>query len=280
MIKVIATDLDGTLLQPKRPYRLVSSKNIKVLRNFVKKGGHVILVSSRSYSFCKLIAAKLKINCSIVACSGSIVETNGEFIQAISIDQNIIKNIIKDVSSINKHPGFVITSQAHKQLAKLVKINFLHRLLIKLYHFKIGKYFECLDYKKDHFDQYLEDPKNLIFRLYILLLPFLKSKPQQTAALLKDKYEDAVDVRVMNSGIEIAPNNIDKATAVKLILDKIDVSTKETLVVGDDLNDLPLFDNFENSVAMANGHEEVKEKAKVVIKKYKYLAEILNDKYN
>ena len=47
MIKVLATDLDGTLFYPKRKISLISGKNKKFLRKFVKEGKKVILVTAK-----------------------------------------------------------------------------------------------------------------------------------------------------------------------------------------------------------------------------------------
>ena len=45
--KLLATDLDGTSLYPKRPRSLISEKNKKFLKKFMDEGNKVVLVTGR-----------------------------------------------------------------------------------------------------------------------------------------------------------------------------------------------------------------------------------------
>ena len=51
MNKVIATDLDGTLLYPKDKKNIVCKPNLYFLQSFIDKGGKVIIVSGRSLAY-------------------------------------------------------------------------------------------------------------------------------------------------------------------------------------------------------------------------------------
>jgi hydroxymethylpyrimidine pyrophosphatase-like HAD family hydrolase len=44
---------------------------------------------------------------------------------------------------------------------------------------------------------------------------------------------------------------------------------EEVLVVGDGINDLPIFKRFKNSLAMEHGKEELKKEALSIIKEFK-----------
>ena len=50
MIKLLATDLDGTLFYPKRKFTLMTRKNAKFLKDFYNAGGKVMLVTGRNYN--------------------------------------------------------------------------------------------------------------------------------------------------------------------------------------------------------------------------------------
>ena len=52
-MKVLATDLDGTLFYPRSKTRCISKKNVKFLRKWIDAGNKLVLVTSRSAEFCK-----------------------------------------------------------------------------------------------------------------------------------------------------------------------------------------------------------------------------------
>jgi hydroxymethylpyrimidine pyrophosphatase-like HAD family hydrolase len=59
-----------------------------------------------------------------------------------------------------------------------------------------------------------------------------------------------------------------KAHALKELLKVKGMQENEVAVVGDSGNDIPLFENFENSFVMKQAPEEVKMKAKVTLKSF------------
>ena len=62
MIKVIATDLDGTLFYPKKRLRLIPKKNKEFLTRFASNGGKVVVVSSRGFNFASKLEKKCPFN--------------------------------------------------------------------------------------------------------------------------------------------------------------------------------------------------------------------------
>ena len=63
-----------------------------------------------------------------------------------------------------------------------------------------------------------------------------------------------------------------KKELIKQLLDVCNINYDEVAVVGDSGNDIPLFENFENSFVMAQAPEEVKQKAKVRLKSFNDLS--------
>jgi 3-deoxy-D-manno-octulosonate 8-phosphate phosphatase (KDO 8-P phosphatase) len=59
----------------------------------------------------------------------------------------------------------------------------------------------------------------------------------------------------------------DKATALRSMQSRLGISMWETAYVGDDLNDLPAFDNAGLKIAVANAASELKRRADYVTKK-------------
>ena len=88
----------------------------------------------------------------------------------------------------------------------------------------------------------------------------------------KKEFKDDFEMWFSGSAIEIMEKDINKAESLKKLLDICNISYDEVAVVGDSGNDIPLFENFENSFVMPNAPEEVKQKAKVRLKSFAELS--------
>ena len=99
MVRVIATDLDGTLLTPRKKFTLVAKENKDYLKNFY---GDIVLVSGRNPRFCAKICNCLKIHHNFVALNGALIVKNGNVIYSIN---NYSINIRKGytVHAVHRH---------------------------------------------------------------------------------------------------------------------------------------------------------------------------------
>ena len=69
---------------------------------------------------------------------------------------------------------------------------------------------------------------------------------------IRDSYYDVADV------------NTSKGNAVKMVCKALNIDLKDTISIGDDYNDVSMFEVTGASIAMGNANEEVKKKAKYV----------------
>lgn len=276
MIKLIATDLDGTLLYPKRPLRLVSSKNKRLFVNFAKNGGKVTLVTARGPKFSKLIAKKLGISCNIIACCGAYIEVNNEIVQNVTINNKIIKNIIDEVNQNRKKAGFVLTTDDFLTIGKTWNTNLFEKFLLKMYKVRNGRYNEGIRFKNNEVEQFLLNENRGVYKMYIFLSDFLKGERYQMADILKSKYGNQVDIIVSRSGIEISIKNINKGNSVEKMISNTDFKKSEVAVVGDDANDIPMFELFENSFVLEHGYSKATECAKYKVKNFNEVFKIIS----
>ena len=65
--------------------------------------------------------------------------------------------------------------------------------------------------------------------------------------------------------LEVMPAGCNKASTLHILAKKLGIKNEEIAVFGDDLNDLCLFEQFENSYAVANAKPEILKKAAHVI---------------
>ena len=68
-----------------------------------------------------------------------------------------------------------------------------------------------------------------------------------------------------SNNLEVMPAGCNKASTLKILAEKLGIENEQIAVFGDDLNDLCLFEEFENSYAVANAKPEILERAAHVI---------------
>ncbi|MFD1735396.1 HAD family hydrolase [Bacillus salitolerans] len=65
--------------------------------------------------------------------------------------------------------------------------------------------------------------------------------------------------------VDIHPFNTDKGTAIEYIINKKNINPEKVVVVGDNYNDLSMFNRFQYSFVMNHAPNDVKAKAKIVL---------------
>ncbi len=87
----------------------------------------------------------------------------------------------------------------------------------------------------------------------------------------KEKLKDITDLNISSSfknNIELIPEHVSKATAIKQIQKEYHVAPEHTFTFGDGENDIEMFNTSEYSVAMANANDLVKSHANFVTDSY------------
>ena len=95
-MKIIATDLDGTLFYPKDKIEMISPKNLYFLQNFIDEGNKVVIISGRSIDFGKKVINKIGRDCSIIGFNGTCVYSDNQFIEKKTMPNELVKEFIDD----------------------------------------------------------------------------------------------------------------------------------------------------------------------------------------
>lgn len=270
MIKTIATDLDGTLFYPKSRFRLIKDKNKKFLVRFLKKpSNNLILVSGRNYSIVKRIQKRLKTNrISMIACNGAIIYHNNKIIDEQPLSKEDVRFLYDyTFKNGNVHIWMFLTNikpiiATVRDLAKPLEM--IGKLGMNLQF----AYAEEYVFGDEELEKYLNNPDCKFYKVMPCYnfgkkgIQQAKEDMEKFVAELGDKYE----FMWSNNSIEIMKKNVNKANALKKLLNMLELKETETAVVGDSGNDIPLFEAFDNSFCMKHAQEEFKLKAKNVIK--------------
>ncbi|MBR2891335.1 MAG: HAD family phosphatase [Bacilli bacterium] len=267
MIKLIATDLDGTLFYPKKKIRLLVNKNKKFLKRFIDEGNRVVLVSGRNFHIARRIIRKLKHNVDMIACNGSALYREKNIIEDYPMPHDkVLKMYLDNLNNRSIMSWIYMTDQDNM----IIVPNKMGLFLTICY--RIGLIFQfryrgSYKFGKRHFLKMIKDENVRIYKamsIYGLGQKGIK-KASNSIGELQAKYGDIFEVVQSHSSLEIMNKNINKASCLLKYIKSLSISKEEVAVVGDSGNDVPLFEAFPNSFVMAQAQKEVMEKAKTVI---------------
>ena len=238
MIKMIATDIDGTIL----PFNSDFSENTKLCINKLEKNGvKVILVTGRMHSSALPLAKELNLKTPIISYQGGLIKDyNGETLFQTNLDESYAKDIIDWARKNDVHINLYINDELYVE-----NDNEMIQSYVK------GKF---VDYKVCSFDDLELKNINKILALDI----YNSERVSQWVEILKEKYPNLYIVKSTPYYCEIGPSNAKKSIGVKFLCKKYGISQDEVLTIGDQNNDIDLVQCGGIGVAMGNATDELK----------------------
>ncbi len=270
-MKVIATDLDGTLFYPKDKRNIIYQPNLFVLQNFVDKGGKLVLISGRSVDYCKKVIKKLDRPASIIGFNGSCIYQDDKYIEQNTIPNEEVKNIVNETFQAFKNFGTFIMTDKGVFVHLKTKSRFI-RWISKVYYRGQREYAEKFYSDEKSFQEQLENGN-----IYKVLLFFGFSKRKMKKAreankILRNTYEN-FEFSWSTCVIEITLKNCNKARALEDFVKINNINKEDVIVVGDSGNDICMFKSFyENSFCMGHSPKSVSKYARYTIDKYEDLS--------
>lgn len=242
MIKLIVTDLDGSLLNDKKE---ISEDFWKVEKVLHENGITFAIASGRPLHNIAMEFDAIKQRTYFISDNGAYVVYRDEELLALPLSREIINEFVAVSRKIdNAYPIL-----CGKQMAFLEDLN--------------------EDLKKVALQYYQE--YEVVERLEDVTEPILKismcdfGDPNTNSYPHFKKYEKAYKIAVAGTRwLDITGFDADKGNAVKLLQERLGVTYDETMVFGDYLNDLQLMKAGKYSYAMKNGQPEIIEAANFV----------------
>lgn len=262
MVKVIATDLDGTLLEPKKKFSLVDKENKQFIKDFY---GDVVIVSGRSPKFCAKVCDCLKIHHNFVALNGAIIVKEGGVIYRQSMKKIAINTMVEFIDSYYTDYEMLIFDKYDK----IYSYSPIKKSKIKFQHFK-----HAIKYIRLHNKIIVNNKKakkllNNQTEIYKIII--YSPNCEDIVTLLKKEFKDHFNFFLTNNSIEIAPFGISKGDSLQYLINTTKLNNEDIIVVGDSSNDISLFQKFENSFVMNSADAYTKSFAKKSISKFSEL---------
>ena len=252
MFKLVALDIDGTLLDKSKSISLQTIKAIKAISNSCK----IVLISSRMPNAMRHLQKALGItDMPMVAFNGGLVLHGNDILSHTGVDFETFRAVLDLNKDLNLHLSLYHNDEwyvpqqdfwskrevANTKVEPVIKLNESVYKDWKPYNKEPHKIMCMGDERKvEEFYQRLQD--NLKDKLHLY-----RSKPTY---------------------IEMAPHAISKLSGLEVLTSKVypDILLKDILAYGDNYNDVEMIGNVGMGVAVENAKDEVKAVADEITK--------------
>lgn len=268
MIKLVVTDMDGTLLDRNAN---ISKKNYDAIKRLEENNIEFAIASGRDYQGVYSIVHSLNIECEAILGNGAqYVDRNGNLLMSCYMNKGFIKDIVKIFEDAHI-PYMIFTNHGFYtgQDPKWVRDTFVERGYRRFntpYHMydKGGKNEKapCNQLVKiDNYDEFLTRDIEII---KVEAFSLDSSEIAPTKELLKNiptiSYLSSFD-----DNVEVTDQFAQKGLILEKVIELKGLTKQEVIVLGDGMNDISLFECFPYSYAPSNAEEEIKALAYKVV---------------
>lgn len=267
MIKLIASDMDGTLLNEKME---VSNRNIQAIKEAQKAGIEFLIATGRGLSEAKPFLMN-HIHPGFITLNGAeVFDSNEKLISSNPLSKAAQNEVVKYFNKYNVYFE-VVTDKGIFSSDREQRVTNLATLLVKLnpstsYKQALRDTQERVKMMPmnfvDNYDQIFNDKSYKIMKL----IGFNEHQHRVLAPLKKEITKNIKDVVVTSSSpnnVEINSVNAQKGIALLQYAENKNILPEEIMAIGDNLNDYSMIRDAGVGVAMANAIPAIKELAQV-----------------
>ena len=247
MIKLIATDIDGTLVADGTLD--LNPEYYDVIKELKRRGPIVLAASGRQRASIEKVFTPVLDDISFISENGTCIHSK-DYQYVDVIDPEIVRTYIEEA---RQFPGCEIA---------INKDNMTYMENIGIYQHLVGDY----GYRGDLVDDVLGDPEGVckmsIFHHNcaedVVGDEFIKRWGKKMNVVVSGK-----------CWVDCANKGANKGSALRHFQEEYGITPDETLAFGDNLNDIEMLKRASHSFAVENARDEVKEAANFVAPSYK-----------
>jgi len=247
VIKLIAIDLDGTLLNSQKE---ISERNRQALLAAKNAGIKVVICTGRPLAAINIYLEQLQLRDAgdySITFNGGLVQKNdtGEVIEKALMPLSDVHDLYRLATELNI-PLDILSDGLVLQLPTSKDYSSLYNVLNKLLTFES---FELAQLAQDR-----------IYNKAVIAVEenYLNERIKQIPSRFYDRFEI---IKTRNNLLEFMPKGITKAYGISLLARDLHIQPEEVMALGDEENDLPMIQYAGLGVAMANAIPAVKQVA-------------------
>lgn len=264
-MKLIATDMDGTLLNGKGR---ISVENTTAIKQAQADGIEVVVVTGRPYSYALMPLEEAGLCCPIIALNGAeIRDEQGTILYKLPLQKEWCRSIQAVLEKENVYIEFFTNIGVFsKSMEQYIDI----RMQLKMEQFpNVDKALMLEDVRRraeerfkfehchfvDDFEEVYLDEQLIIYKILVL------SADMDKLVRIESQLADRSDFTITSSergNIEFNHPDAQKGKSLKMMADQFNIEMKDVMALGDHLNDLSMLQMAGRGVAMGNASNEVK----------------------
>lgn len=261
MIRLIAIDMDGTLLAPDHT---ISERNIQAIRAAKEKGIEVVIATGRSYPEAHGPVGDAMLETSYVCLNGADVrDESGNIISATYLPEKDISKITSILNQENIHHELYIdesiyTINVEEQIQMFINLAKSIGQTVpedSIRQEVMGRVEQGFIRLVDSYDEMITLRGHEIYKIFAV------SNQPENLRRANEQLKTIQSLAVSSSGIQnIEINNINaqKGIAIEEYTNLKGISMDDVMVIGDSFNDVSMMERAGYSVAMENAPDEIK----------------------
>lgn len=265
-MKLIALDLDGTTLNSKKE---ISEENLRAIKKAQQQGHIVMLLSGRSPKSINAQLAKYGLDCPVGGSNGTALFADGKLLELTSLNLSQIQKIALEVEkefvpyNITTNKGSFAPRNWGERLEKVLSSGRVPTEYFKNEHYKMFTTHPS-EYGHAFFDQVEEVINNKEFSIQKCLILGLDPEQKKRLQLYLESIEETNVSSSSPFNLEVTHFNGHKGNGLTVMARHLNIPLEDTVAIGDEKNDIPMFNVAGLSIAMGNAEEEVKKHSDIV----------------
>lgn len=242
MIKLIASDIDGTLVADGS-----SQINPEIYTEILRlrsKGIQFAAASGRQWFSIDRLFVPIREKIFYLSDNGAYIGCHARNLFLTEIDRTLIMEMIEDARKENE---LEIVLSGPDVVYLDTKNDELCHWLTDSYHFAIKRV----------------DDLTKVEDKFIKIAFYRKNQVETYGRELREKYQDQLKITISGEmWMDCMAHGVNKGQAIKTLQESLEIRPEETMVFGDQLNDIEMLNQAYYSFAVGNARPEVKKAAR------------------
>ena len=258
MIKILFSDLDGTLLyEPPVKTSGVSQENREAIERLQRHGIDFAVATGRSVNFLPDHFGSDLVFDTVGIC-GAVVRLNNQIIYQTDFDHDEVEALLEIFSDSRYERRFIVATQDNDYI-------FEDPFGEKAMDYRLNPHKRIRDFRKVldvSIAEYIRNPYLPHITACFCIFEDEKGVDYYKDMLKRKFFNRYQIIQTSPYSIVILKDGANKGTGIAKIISQMGISLEETAVVGDSENDFEMFAMVPNSFCMKHAREDIRAKAR------------------
>jgi Cof subfamily protein (haloacid dehalogenase superfamily) len=261
MIKCIASDMDGTLLNS---VQQISEENKQAILKAQSQGVEFVVATGRSYQEATYVLSQAELTCPVICVNGAEIRSrDGEILAANPLSKTMTREVAAKLSE-NGVYFEVYTDKGAYTIDQDKAVSILVDIIVSA-NPEVNR--EEITYTagariRDGLIQTIEDYEILFadddYQIYKVLAFSFDAGRLEAASKALAAFDELTVSSSGHENLEITNKDAQKGIALETFAKTYGIELAETMAIGDNYNDVSMFERAGRSIAMGNANYEIK----------------------